>query len=66
MHGLIFLGLPHISFTSIALAIAGLIVSGVSWSLLMRKAGGIYAAWWSHGLADAIILGWGLHWLGYI
>ncbi|MBU0766827.1 CPBP family intramembrane metalloprotease [Patescibacteria group bacterium] len=66
MHGLIFYGMPFISPTTIFLIIIGLAVSGICWSLLARMKGGIHAAWWSHGLTDALLLLWGLRWLGYI
>ncbi|HAI98451.1 TPA: hypothetical protein DCL30_02815 [Candidatus Peribacteria bacterium] len=66
MHGLIFLGLPDVPTSLIPLAIIGLAIGGICWSLLLRKSGGIYAAWWSHGLTDALLLGWGLSWLGYL
>ena len=66
MHVLIFSGLPDLPTAAsllVALALAG---AGVTWSLVMRLPGGIHAAWLSHGLTDAILLGWGLHWLGYV
>ncbi len=66
MHGLIFLGLPQIPPFLIAFAAACLILPAVAWSLMLRRPGGIYAAWISHGLTDAILLGWGLFWLGYL
>lgn len=66
MHGLIFWGLPGFPSSLIALPILGLFICGVCWSMLSRKLGGIHAAWWSHGLADALLLSWGLYWLGYI
>ena len=66
MHMLIFFGLPDLPLILIALAAIGLAIGGVCWSLLMRQPGGIHAAWWSHGLTDALLLGWGLHWLGYV
>lgn len=66
MHGLIFYGMPFVSPTIIFLVIIGLAVSGICWSLLIRMRGGIHAAWWSHGLTDALLLLWGLRWLGYI
>jgi membrane protease YdiL (CAAX protease family) len=66
MHALIFLGLPGFPLSLVAFAVLGLMICGICWSLLMRKPGGIHAAWWSHGLADALLLGWGLHWLGYV
>lgn len=66
MHSLIFMGLPGFSPSLVLMAIIGLVVCGILWSLLMRQPGGIHAAWWSHGLTDALLLGWGLHWLAYV
>lgn len=66
MHGFIFFGLPGFPPTLIALAMLSLAFCGACWSILMRRPGGIHAAWWSHGLTDALLLGWGLRWLGYV
>lgn len=66
MHVLIFLGMPGLPWLAIVLVPLALAVAGASWSLLMRRRGGIHAAWLSHGLTDALLLGWGLHWLGYV
>ena len=66
MHGLIFLGLPSFPPALVAAAVVGLMIAGACWSLLVRQSGGIHAAWWSHGLSDALLLGWGLYWLGYV
>jgi membrane protease YdiL (CAAX protease family) len=64
MHVLIFLGeLPARAVLGVAAALG---VAGAVWSLIMRRPGGIHAAWLSHGLTDALLLGWGLHWLGYV
>lgn len=66
MHSFIFFGVPGIPFFVIALAACGIAVIGVVWSLLLRKPGGLFAAWLSHGLTDILLLGWGLWWLGYV
>ncbi len=66
IHVPIFLGLAGLSRFALALAILGLVVAGVSWSFLARKKGGFYAAWISHGVTDALLLGWCLAWLGYL
>lgn len=66
MHGFIVAGLPGIPVVGIVLMAAGLAVAGACWSLMLRRPGGIYAAWLSHGLTDALLLGWGLFWLGYL
>jgi len=66
MHGLIFYGIPGIPPTPLFLIIGALTIAGVCWSLLTRMRGGIHAAWWSHACADALLMLWGLHWLGYI
>jgi membrane protease YdiL (CAAX protease family) len=66
MHVLIFLGMPGLPCLAMLLVPLGLAVAGVAWSILMRLPGGIHAAWFSHGLTDSLLLGWGLHWLGYI
>lgn len=66
MHGFIVLGLPNIPSVVILPMIVGLTVVGACWSLLLRRPGGALAAWFSHGLTDALFLGWGLFWLGYV
>jgi membrane protease YdiL (CAAX protease family) len=65
MHALIFAGTP-LPKLIILLAVIGLSIAGTSWSILMRKPGGIHAAWLSHALTDALLLGWGLQWLRYL
>jgi membrane protease YdiL (CAAX protease family) len=66
MHVLIFMGMPGVPLVAIALVPIALAGAAVCWSLIMRRRGGIHAAWLSHGLTDALLLGWGLHWLGYV
>ena len=66
MHVLIFLGLSGFPPLLVVFAGIALAAAGVVWSLIMRKNGGIHAAWWSHALTDAVLLTWGLNWLGYV
>jgi len=66
MHSLIFAGLPGIPVAGIALVCCGLAVAGVTFSLVMRLPGGIHAAWLCHGIVDALLLGWGLFWIGFL
>lgn len=66
MHGFILLGFPTMPFALVAVVFCALAFAGTCWSLMIRRSGGIYAAWISHGLADAILLGWGLFWLEYV
>jgi membrane protease YdiL (CAAX protease family) len=66
MHVLIFLGMPDLPAAAVVLVPLSLAIAGAVWSLLMRRPGGIHAAWLSHGLTDALLLGWGLHWLDYV
>lgn len=66
MHGFILLGLPGVPTMVIPLMVGGLTFAGICWSLLLRRPGGVYAAWLSHGLTDALLLTWGLFWLGYL
>lgn len=66
MHVLIFMGMRDLPVAAIVLVPLALVVAGVAWSLIMRRPGGIHAAWLSHGLTDALMFGWGLHWLGYL
>jgi membrane protease YdiL (CAAX protease family) len=66
MHAFIFAGTPGIPAYAIVLAALGIAVGGGAWSMLLRKPGGFYGAWLSHGLTDALLLGWGLWWLDYL
>ena len=66
MHGFIFLGMPAMPLPLAAVAVAALVLAGTCWSALARRPGGFYAAWLSHGLCDALLLTWGLFWLGYL
>lgn len=66
MHGLIFYGTPGIPAAPIFIIIGALTLAGVCWSLLARMRGGIHVAWWSHACTDAVLLLWGLYWLGYL
>lgn len=66
MHGFIALGLPGVPPIVVVPMVGGLALVGACWSGLMRRPGGIYAAWLSHGLTDAVLLTWGLWWLGYL
>lgn len=66
MHAFILVGLPGIRVEAIVAMGAGLTLAGICWSLLLRRPGGVYAAWLSHGLTDALLLTWGLFWLGYL
>lgn len=66
MHILIFYGMTGIEMSSILKMATALAVAGAVWSLIMRREGGIHAAFISHALTDAIVLGWGLTWLGYV
>jgi membrane protease YdiL (CAAX protease family) len=65
MHGFILLGFPTMPTVLGLLITACLAFAGVCWSFMVRRPGGIYAAWISHALCDALLLGWGLFWLGY-
>lgn len=65
MHGFIVLGLPDVPPLVLIPMVIGLAIVGACWSLLLRRPGGALAAWISHGLTDALFLGWGLFWLGY-
>lgn len=65
MHGFIVLGLPDVPPLVLVPMVIGLAIVGACWSLLLRRPGGALAAWISHGLTDALFLGWGLFWLGY-
>lgn len=66
MHVFVFAGMPGVGVVHLVLVCLGLFVAGVSWSWLMRRPGGIHAAWLSHGLTDSGLLVWGLYWLGYL
>lgn len=66
MHALIVWGLPGVTPVLLCLVAIALALAGAAWSLLARCPGGIHAAWWSHALTDALLLTWGLWWLGYI
>lgn len=66
MHAFILVGLPGIRPEAIVAMGAGLTLAGICWSMLLRRPGGVYAAWLSHGLTDALLLTWGLFWLGYL
>lgn len=66
MHGFVLWGFPTMPTSMSALILCCLIGAGTCWSLMVRRTGGIYAAWISHGLTDAILLMWGLFWLGYL
>jgi membrane protease YdiL (CAAX protease family) len=66
MHILIFLGMPGLPRAAVLIVPCALATAGAAWSMLMRRPGGIHAAWLSHGLTDALLLGWGLHWIGYL
>ncbi len=65
MHLFIFANMRGIASAAIALLFGGLFIIAVVWSLLARRPGGIHAAWLSHALTDAGLMGWGLFWLGY-
>jgi membrane protease YdiL (CAAX protease family) len=65
MHLLIFRGMPGATFGPLAIVFLSLAAAGFFWSVLARRPGGIHAAWLSHGLTDALLLTWGLKWLGY-
>lgn len=65
MHGFILLGfetMPAMLAVLVTVCLAG---AGACWSFMVRRSGGLYAAWISHALCDALLLGWGLFWLGY-
>ena len=66
MHLLIFRGMPGATAGPQAVVFASLALAGLFWSYLARRPGGIHAAWLSHGLTDALLLTWGLRWLGYL
>lgn len=65
MHVFVFAGMPGVRGVHLVLVCLPLFVAGVSWSMLMRRPGGIHAAWLSHGVTDSGLLVWGLYWLGY-
>ncbi|MGY8771344.1 MAG: CPBP family glutamic-type intramembrane protease [Pirellulales bacterium] len=65
MHMFIFAGMDGVSVLSMSLVYLSLVIAGVTWSMFRRVPGGIHAAWLSHGLTDAVLLSWGLFWLGY-
>ncbi len=65
MHVFVFAGMPGVRGVHLVLVCLALFVAGVSWSMLMRRPGGIHAAWLSHGVTDSGLLVWGLYWLGY-
>lgn len=65
MHVFVFAGMPGVRGVHLALVCLALFVAGVSWSVLMRRRGGIHAAWLSHGVTDSGLLVWGVYWLGY-
>ena len=65
MHVLIFMGMRDLPILALVLVPAALIIAGAAWSWLLRRPGGIHAAWLSHAITDVLLLGWGLHWLGY-
>jgi membrane protease YdiL (CAAX protease family) len=65
MHGFILLGFEAMPAMLAVLVTACLAGAGACWSLMVRRSGGVYAAWVSHALCDALLLGWGLFWLGY-
>jgi membrane protease YdiL (CAAX protease family) len=66
MHILIFYGQTSLTWTHMALLVVALVIAGVAWSLILRMRGGLYGAWWSHCLNNLVLMGWGLHWLGYV
>jgi membrane protease YdiL (CAAX protease family) len=66
MHLFIFADMPSTTPFVLILIFAALVIAGVAWSLIMRRPGGIHAAWLSHGLTDAGLLTWGLFWLDYL
>ncbi len=67
MHCFIILVLPvELPNLIVALITIGLALAGTCWSFILRRPGGAHAAWLSHGLTDALLLGWGLFWLGYL
>lgn len=66
MHLFVFADMPTATPVVLVLIVAALLIAGVSWSLIMRRPGGIHAAWLSHGLTDAGLLTWGLFWLDYL
>jgi len=66
MHILIFWGMPWFSPQTILMMAGALALAGVMWSALARMKGGIHIAFLSHAVTDAILLTWGLSWLGYM
>lgn len=66
MHGFILLGFPTMPAILGAIVTCCLAFAGACWSFMVRRPGGLYAAWISHALCDAVLLGWGLFWLGYL
>lgn len=66
IHLFIFADAPTATPTALACLFFALVVGGVAWSLIARRPGGIHAAWLAHGLTDALLLTWGLWWLGLI
>src|SRR5262249_18100941 len=65
MHLFIFTSAKGVTPPTLAAIFGALVVMGLLWSGLMRRPGGIHAAWFCHGLTDAGFLTWGLFWLGY-
>lgn len=65
IHIFIFVGTPGLTLTIYILVCIALTGAGAIWSLLLRKTRTLYTAIISHGLTDAMLLGWGLRWLGY-
>jgi membrane protease YdiL (CAAX protease family) len=66
MHVLIFANMRGVSAAMLGLVFLALAAMGAAWSLLVRRRGGIHAAWLSHALSDAGLLTWGLYWLDYV
>ena len=66
MHILIFWGMPWFLLQTILMMAAALALAGAVWSVLARMKGGIHIAFLSHAVADALLLAWGLFWLGYM
>ena len=66
MHLFIFIGMEPLGPLLLVLVFAALFIAGIGWSLIAKQPGGIHAAWLSHGLTDAVLLTWGLFWLGFL
>ncbi len=64
IHLFIFANAPGVTWPALALLFVALFIGGAAWSVLARRPGGIHAAWLAHGLTDALLLSWGLWWLG--